>query len=287
MKSKKDKTKKITHHRRTIDPRQTTKKIDLSITVVSLNTKELTRQTIESALLAAKDIKVEIIVVDNLSTDGSIEMLKKLGSKIKLIENARNLGFGAANDHGAHYAHGRYLLFLNSDTIVPKDSLKQIVALMDKNSEIAIAGPKLVNDKNQHLPQKGSFGRFFTPWRILLRLSAKTPELQKNQELTLVDWITGAALVIRREVYNLLGGFDENIFLYYEDQDLCLRAKKLDLEVAVFNNIEIIHLGGRSTTKKQRTKFYDQAQNYFINKHYGLIWSSLINLFRLPYRLLK
>src|SRR3990167_8261693 len=130
------------------------KNFDLSIIIVSLNTKDLTKQTIESVLENINDLKVEIIVVDNASTDGSVEMLEKLGSKIILLKNQRNLGFGTANDRGARVARGHLLLFLNSDTLVSKGSLSKILEFMTEHNEVGIASPKIVNNDKEYSLQK-------------------------------------------------------------------------------------------------------------------------------------
>lgn len=264
------------------------KPIDLSVIIVSKDTKELTRQTIETALAAMRGIAGEIIVVDNGSADGSIEMLKKFGRKIHLLANKRNLGFGVANDRGAGEARGKILLFLNSDTIVPRDCLTKIVNFFANYPTVGIASPRLVNNDQEHTLQHGSYGKFSTPWRIILRFSRLMPGLKSGRDCTLVDWVSGAALAIRTGLFRQLNGFDENIFLYFEDEDLCRRARELDWDIAVIHRAEIIHLSGKSTNnKKIRTKFYDQSQNYFIAKHHGLVWSAMIQLLRLPYRLMS
>lgn len=263
-------------------------KIDLSVIIVSLNTKDLTKQTIDSALVAMENVGGEIIVVDNNSSDGSIEVLKKYGSKVKLIENRRNLGFGSANDRGEHHAKGKYLMFLNSDTIVPKDTLSEIVKFLDQNAAVGILSPKLVNNDNRHSLQLGSFGKFSTPWRILFRLTRKKLTLNLKKSYTKVDWVSGAAMVIRRNLFTQLKGFDENIFLYYEDEDLCRRASVYDFDTVVLNNTKIIHLNGQSSSNnKKKLNYYDQSQDYFIDKHFGVIWASLIHIMRIPYRLLR
>lgn len=259
---------------------------DLSVIIVSLNTKDLTKQTIDSALEAMAEIEGEIIVVDNYSNDGSIEMLKKYGSKVKLIKNKRNLGFGSANNRGALEARGRYLMFLNSDTIVPKNTLAEIIKFLDQNNEVGILSPKIVNNDKDHTLQAGSFGKFSIPWRVLCRLTRKKLSLNHKLTFTKTDWVSGAAMAIRRNLFNHLR-FDENIFLYFEDEDLCRRSAAYDFETVVLNNIEIVHLKGKSSTNNTRLKHYDRSQDYFIDKHFGFIWVSIIHLVRLPYRLLK
>ena len=263
------------------------KKIDLSVIIVSLNTKDLTKQTIDSALIAMENIGGEIIVVDNNSNDGSIEMIQKYGSKVKLVENRRNLGFGSANDRGAKHAKGKYLMFLNSDTIVPKNTFSEIIKFLDQNEEVGLLSPKLVNNDKDHSLQLGSFGKFSTPWRILFRSSRKQPPLNSKGSFTKVDWVSGAAMVIRHNLFTELKGFDENIFLYFEDEDLCRRANSYDFDTVVLNNSEIVHLNGQSTNSKKRTNYYDQSQDYFIDKYFGVIWASLIHVLRIPYRLLR
>ena len=175
----------------------------------------------------------------------------------------------------------------NSDTIVPKNTFSEIIKFLDQNEEVGLLSPKLVNNDKDHSLQLGSFGKFSTPWRILLRSSRKQSPLNSKGSFTKVDWVSGAAMVIRHNLFTELKGFDENIFLYFEDEDLCRRANYYDFDTVVLNNAEIVHLNGQSTNSKKRTNYYDQSQDYFIDKYFGVIWASLIHVLRIPYRLLR
>ena len=271
----------------------------LSIIIVSFNTKELLKQTINSIFKSEKNGNFyEIIVVDNNSSDKSIEMVKKNFKKVKIIESQKNLGFAKANNLGASHAKGKYLFFLNSDTIVKSGALLQMIEFFEKNQNIGVLGPKLVLKSGRVQPycigQKSSISQAFKnrlakllfklgfPKKSLARLSLEYWDWSKPIQ---VDWVTGAALMIKRKIFKK-NRFDENIFMYFEDQDLCLRVKKNGSEIWSLPNAKIIHLGGKSLKlDKARKKYYYQSQDYFFKKHFGAFNYVVMKIISFPIRM--
>lgn len=272
----------------------------LSIIILSYNTKELLRNTISSIYQSEKNLSFfEIIVFDNNSQDQSVEMVKRNFPKVKLMISKKNLGFGKGNNQAAQKAQGKYLLFLNSDTIIKNKALGEMVGFIDANSQIGILGPKLVLKSGAIQPHfigyklnlaqvfKNRIAKilfilgFQSLW--LSRLSLEYWDWQKPKE---VDWVTGAAILIKKELFKKLNGFDLNFFMYFEDQDLCLRAKKQKFEIWVLPKAKIIHLGGKSIKlDANRKKYYYQSQDYFFKKHFTGIEYLLMKVISLPYRM--
>jgi GT2 family glycosyltransferase len=253
----------------------------LSIVLVSYNTKKLLDDCLRSIFLSYRDCQV--IVVDNASSDGSVEMVKSKYPQVNLIKNKKNLGFGKANNLGAQKAAGEIIFFLNSDTIVPSSSLRKLVSFFKDHLQAGIVSPKVVLKNGQAQPY--SFGDDPT---ILSLIKEKLIKNQSQARTKKVDWVTGAALAIRRNLFKKLAGFDEKIFMYFEDNDLCFRARQLGWQVWLNPQSEIIHIGGASKKdSKEQKDIYFKSQDYFFKKHYGLIGWLFLKLIRLPYRLIK
>jgi hypothetical protein len=253
----------------------------ISLVLVSYNTKKLLNECLRSIFLDGKNCQV--IVVDNASSDGSIKMIKEKYPQVRLLVNYKNLGFGKANNLGAKEAQGEIIFFLNSDTLVPKGTLSKLGKFFDDHLRAGIVGPKIVLKDGETQPY--SFGDDPTIFNLVKDklFDHRSPIRTKR-----VDWITGAALAIRRDLFEEINGFDENIFMYFEDNDLCLRARKIGQGVYLDTEIEIIHLGGMSAADNRTKKdIYFQSQDYFFKKHYGLSGIILLKLIRLPYKWLK
>ena len=265
------------------------KEIDLSIIIVSFNTKTLTRECIESVAKYTKGITYEFIAVDNNSGDGSVEMLKGLAKKypLKLIANKENTGFGSGNNGGLKIAGGRYMLLLNSDTLIEDNVLGEMVDYMDENPGTGIASCAL---KFENGTIQGTGGYFPTLGRVLAWMSF-TDDLpllyklikpfhpmhnlsplgknekffEKNRE---VDWLTGAFFMMRREVFEKVGYFDKDYFMYVEEVDYCFRTKKLGWEIRYLPKWGIIHYGGASSTSEFSIINEIKGIKTFYKKHY-------------------
>lgn len=240
---------------------------DLSVIIVSHNTKELLKKCLESVLedIRLSTISAEIIVVDNGSVDGSLEQVQRLTGlktreiEIKVIANRENVGFAKANNQGAKIATGKYFLFLNSDTIAGQKTLQTMVEFMDQNQKVGIASCQLRNPDGSIQPQGGSLPRLSTVaiWSFFLDdipvLHDILPsyQLQRKSFFTgvpkRIGWVGGTAMFVRNELWKKLGGFDEHLFMYGEDVDLCYRANKDGFGVMVNPAVSITHKGQGSS----------------------------------------
>lgn len=259
--------------------------MDFSIIIVNYNTFELTKNCIQAIFKNFAQEKFEIILVDNNSSDQSVEKLQDIfGVKIKIIANKDNLGFGKANNQGAKSAKGKYLFFLNSDTMVTTNILELIKKEFEQNKELGIICPKLVLEDGQE--QDYAYGKF--P-KIINLVSNKffNSKFEILNSKLFVDWVSGAAMIVRKDIFDKVDGFDENIFMYFEDIDLCKRIKDLGYKIIYFLDTSIIHFGGKSFEyfTKQKNIYY-KSQNYFYKKHYGLCNMFLMRIIRFPYKFL-
>lgn len=250
----------------------------LSIIIVSYNTKQLLADCINSIEKNLYNFSYEIVVVDNNSADGSIDMLKAEYSHVKLIANNYNAGFAKANNQGLELCSGEYILLLNCDTIVLKNAICTLVDFMDNYNDTAICGPKLLNsDMTLQLPCRRGFPRLISSVSYFSGISRIFPKSRIfgsylmtymdsgiNHE---VDAVSGACLLIRRKVLSQIGGLlDEAFFMHFEDIDLCYRAKKSGYKVYYIHNSEVIHLKGQSSKLRSSgvtRNFFDSALLYF------------------------
>lgn len=256
------------------------KKIDLSIIIVSFNTKDITKNCLDSInrSLWKSKIKYEIIVVDNNSHDGSKEMLeeyaKNKNNKTVYLQTNENLGFGKGNNFALKYAQGKYLLLLNSDTIILNRAIEKLFYFYQQNEKkVHFLGGKLLN---KDLTPQPSACHFFSLPVVFASLFLKgdywgltrfSPNKFKK-----VDWVSGAYILTKKSYYQKLGGFDKNIFMYMEEVDLLYRARKKGLNTYFYNESQIIHLGSASSAGKT----FPILQVYrgflfFYKKHYSKI----------------
>ncbi len=262
-------------------------KIALSIVIVNWNTKEHLANCLRSI---GGGVTLEVIVVDNASNDGSPNMVETEFPQARLIKNELNLGFARAINQGIGLSRGRYLLLLNSDTLLEGCALEEMVRSMDDHPEAGSMGPRLVLPDG--LPQPYSFGCDPTLGYLLRRglgLLLRKGYLHDwgTDEIKEVDWVSGASMMLRREALEDIGLLDENFFLYFEDNDLCLRLRQKGWKVYFNPRIEVVHLGGESLIKNKsaRAEYY-KSLLYFYRKHYGKFAASLLTLLLPLYRLL-
>jgi len=255
-------------------------KTDLSIIIVNYNVKEFLQNLIHSIYQAVKNITYEIIIVDNASEDGSIEFLKEKFSDVKLIENKKNLGFSKANNIGLKEAKGEFLLLLNPDTIVSEDTFDKMIMFFKENPGAGLAGCKILNpDGTLQLACRRSFPGPWTSFCKVTGLSSFFPKsrlfarynltfLDENQTNE-VDAISGSFMMFTREVYEKVGGLDEDFFMYGEDLDLCYRIQKEGYKVFYVHSTQIIHYKGESTKRSSfdETRVFYGAMHLFVKKH--------------------
>ncbi len=229
-------------------------------------------ESIEKSINAVLDF--EVIVVNN--DDQELSLRKDFPFPLKVIKNNLNSGFGAANNFGARVAQGEYLFFLNPDTKLVDDSLKKMVDFAEKEKATSIVGPKII-EASRNAPQPWTCGEKISLKNILFRNTIDKP-WNKN-EIQQVDWVSGTALFISKSLFDKLGGFDENFFMYFEDQDLCLRGKLQGLKVFFYPHTQIIHYNGKSwNDKKNQKEEYYKSQKYFFEKYHSKLSNRLLRV---------
>lgn len=263
---------------------------DLTIGIVSYNNKELVRKCISSIYDSQPEISYEIILVDNNSADGTVQDIKKEFSEVKIIENATNLGFAAANNRAISESKSRYFLMLNPDTVVLKDSLDNLVRFMDSHPEAGAAGPKLLNEDGttQHSCKK--FLDLKTAFFIDTLAGLLFPNFEKRYRMNdfnygktaEVDQPMGACLLVRRETINKVGLLDERFFFFFEEVDWCYRIKKSGWKIFFVHNSEVFHYKGqgyKDENVSERIFLWHKGKYKFIEKHYGKFASGVLRGF--------
>lgn len=253
-------------------------KPDLSIVIVNFNTAAMTADCLQSIIDHQQNLKLEIILIDNASFDESLTLFKsKFGQKVKIVENQENIGFAAANNQGSKLAHSDNILFLNSDTLIIDNSLSKALSHL-KEADLLTVKIKSKSGENQ---QAGGFGpnlfnlflwaffiddlpnvhRIFKPYQI-----SNLNFFNREQEL---DWVIGAFFLIKKSVFEKVGGFDENIFMYGEEMELCRRVKQSGFIIKYFPDCEIIHFGNGSSGGDRKNAIIGEftALQYFFQKH--------------------
>lgn len=240
--------------------------VQLSIIILSYNTKNLLRRCLASIYRKIKSVNFEIIVVENASYDGSLEMVKKEFTNVKLIKNDSNVGFSKGANIGAKKAKKQILLFLNSDIELLSDDFNKVIELLDKDGKAAVIGGLMENpDKTK----QRSFGKFYNLFQVgLMLIGGDKAELPKNVSTEKeVDWVSGGFLFIRKEIFDKFGGFDEKFFMYLEDMELCYRIKKQGYKVLFYPNVKAMHASYASSSRSFAIIQIYKGIIYFYKKH--------------------
>lgn len=235
--------------------------MNLSIVIVNYNVKKLLRKCLESIFHFQKDLKFEVLVIDNCSEDQSAGMLKMEFPQVRLLENRRNLGFAAACNQGISQSRGRYLLLLNPDTEFTSGGVTGMIRFMDSYPQVGICGPRMVDPGGRVHFSCRSFPSYLTAissgQSILNRLFPGNPlsrryllKDQGRRHRGEVDWVSGSSLLTKREVFERIGLLDERFFMFVEDVDFCYRARKADLLTYYLPEAEIVHHVGTSTKRR-------------------------------------
>lgn len=257
--------------------------IQTSIIIVSYNTREVLTDCLNS-FYDDLDESYEVIVVDNASTDGSVEMVQKGFPSIKLISNNQNLGYAKANNQGIKAATGAQVILLNSDTLTSASTFESLVKFALLNPKVAIVSPKLLNaDKSiQHnggaLPNLINvlMWQFFLD-EIPLLTHLVSPYHQDDPEFynytQRTGWVSGACMLLTRQCLEKVGLLDEQIFMYAEDVDYCKRASQAGLQVWTYGQASLIHLGQGSGDKSKALIGEYRGMSYFLTKHHSWLCS--------------
>jgi len=249
----------------------------LSVIILNYNVRNFLELCVLSVQSAIRNIDAEIIVIDNNSPDDSCNMMKKRFPNVRLIENKENSGFPKGNNIGVAEAKGEYICVLNPDTVVAEDTFEKVLAFAEKQQNLGIIGCKLIDGAGNFLPEskRGIPTPFtaFTKVTGLYKLSnvfGKYYASHLNQNQTgKVEILVGAFMVMKKETYLEVGGFDENCFMYSDDIDLSYMVLKTGKSNYYFHETTVIHYKGESTIRDQKyMQRFRQAMDFFYKKHF-------------------
>lgn len=256
--------------------------MDVSVVIVNYNVKEFVQNLLHSLEKATRSIKAEIIIVDNASDDGSVELISEKFPDVKLVASKENLGFGKANNVGFRLAQGKYIFILNPDTLVQEDTLEKLIAFFERTPEAGMIGCKILNpDGTLQLACRRGFPSPWTSFCKVTGLSSLFPKSRlfakynltylDEDQIAEVDALSGSCMLMRKDVYDKIGGFDEQFFMYGEDLDLCYRVQKAGYKVFYVPETKIIHYKGESTKRSSldETKVFYGAMSLFVKKHFS------------------
>ncbi|MCS6284994.1 MAG: glycosyltransferase family 2 protein [Nitrospira sp.] len=250
--------------------------MDLSIAVISYNTRDLLLACLQSVQDRATDVNYEVIVVDNASRDGSVEAVRAGFPHVTVLANTENKGFSKACNQAAAVSSGRFLLLLNSDTVMQRHTLRTMVTCLEQHLDIG-AVTCLQRDEQGRVLQS-CFP--FPSIRDHVRYSEALPTVVRRLVGTMspmdftqsqdVDWANGACLMVRKSLYDRLDGLDERFFMYFEDVDLCRRVQQLGYRVRHVAEGEVVHLlGGSSRTNRHGlNKQWELSRIRYVEKHF-------------------
>lgn len=251
---------------------------DLSVVIINWNTRDLLLRCIRTIDMHKGDVQVEIVVVDNASTDDSVESVRREYPSARVLVNDTNVGFARANNQGVVASSAPLALLLNSDAFLTDGALQALLEVMAASPHAALVGAHLRN-------ADGTFQASHTPfpnlWQEFLILSgigrlthgrwypSHAPELNSGAQV--VEYVEGACMLVRKDVYRAIGGLDEGFFMYAEEVDLCYRIRAADWQVWYAPRAEVIHLGGGSSGKRKPQREADlyRSRVRFFRKHYG------------------
>jgi GT2 family glycosyltransferase len=271
---------------------------DLSIVVVSWNVRELLRACLNSVTESlgsgkGQALASQVIVVDNASTEGSVEMIRKGFPEIHLIVNARNLGFTKGNNQGIAFSDGRHVLLLNPDTEIVGDALGEMVAYMDDHHRVGALGPQLLHSDGQVQSSRRRFPDLRTAYvesTFLRPRFAESAILERyyvldkpDDETQAVDWVVGACLLMRRETLEEVGDLDESFFMYSEELDWCYRTKARGWEVVYLPTAQVIHHLGKSSEQVLPVRHiqFERSKVLYFRKHHGRLKGETLRFFLL------
>lgn len=264
---------------------------DLTVVIVNWNTRDLLRACLHSIYKGTSGLKLEVIVVDNCSSDDSVEIVRRKFSYVNVVANQRNLGFAAANNIAIKAARSKYILLLNPDTVVLNGALEVLLSFLQDNPWAGAVGPRVLQPDGRL--QKSCRRSIPTPavafWKLfgLNRLFPKSRRFARynltylDPDLTAeVGAISGSCMAIRKAVIEQVGLLDDRFFMYGEDLDLCYRLGKAGWSIFYLPQAEIIHFGGQGSRQRKMKSVYHfyQAMWFFHKKHFAGNYPFCVNV---------
>jgi hypothetical protein len=253
----------------------------LSVIIVTWNVREFLDRALASVYASwGERPGLDVIVVDNASRDGTVEMVRSDYPQVRLIANRDNRGFTGGNNQGLAAAHGDYLLLLNADTEVRCDALARLVTYLEEHPDVGLVAPHLLNPDGTTQSSRRRFPTLPTlflestwlqglaPHRLLARYYIEDRPVDVEQT---VDWVTGAAMMVRRDVVDDVGGLDEGFFMYSEELDWCRRIHAAGWTVAYIPTANIVHYGGKSSEQvaTARHLYFQTSKIRYTRKYHG------------------
>ena len=251
--------------------------MQLSVIILNYNVRFFLEQCVLSVQKALENIDGEIIVIDNNSSDDSCEMMKQLFPNVKLIENKENLGFPKGNNIGVAQAKGDYICILNPDTVVAEDTFSKILNTKNWQLNTGIIGCKLIDGTGNFLPESKrgvptpwvSFTKIFGLYKVSNVFGKYYAQHLTENQSGNVDILVGAFMVMQRELYNEVRGFDEKCFMYSDDIDLSYMVLQKGKYNYYFHETSVIHYKGESTVRDEKyMKRFQEAMQFFYKKHF-------------------
>jgi GT2 family glycosyltransferase len=262
-------------------------RLDLSIIIVNWNTGELLRECLNAVYDTVKSLSFETIVVDNGSTDVSLTMLRDEFAQVRLLANEENLGFAEANNQGISISKGSYVLLLNSDAVLQESTVERMVAFLEGRREVGVVGPALILPNGSYQVGAGGFEfSLLTAFNYYSFLSKLSPLLLRGLWLEQkdgfekeieVDWVSGACLMARTELFRAVGSLDTSYFMYMEDVEWCRRVREEGWKICYLPFARTIHHYRASSSKNARTDWLESVDSYY-RLHHGRAETMLFHL---------
>jgi len=267
----------------------------LTIVIVSYNTRDTLVRCLKALHDSPPKVAHQIIVVDNASSDGTVDLIHTKWPSLRIIQMGFNAGFSAANNAAIDSSQSELVLLLNSDTVPAPNSVDNLVSALDDNSDVAAAGPRLINLRGQI---ELSFGRMISPWNeawqklVTLGITEQFPFFtswlkRKTHTTHYPDWISGACMLVRRTDGDTVGWLDERYFLYTEDVDFCAALRAVGHRILFTPDAEVVHIGGQSGSSDPLATHYLYRKSHlaFYAKHHPRWLGPLRWLLRLRHQL--
>jgi len=269
----------------------TPSKPDVSIIIVSWNVAELLTACLNSIYAHNERSRIlEVIVVDSASADETLAVVRERFPQVTLLPQAENVGFTRGNNIGLRAARGDYLFLLNPDTELSADVVEVLAAYLDENPQVGIVGPKTLNTDRTYQSTRRRFPTLSLELRESLWLAPHLFDLPPSHysldnpspdTTHPVDWVQGSALMIRRVLYDQIGGMDEGFFMFSEEVDWCKRAADHHWKIAYIGSTHIIHHGGKSTEQAGARShiYYQTSKIRYFRKHHGALQAGILRLY--------